>query len=302
MAKNLNRLPSPEGFNHLRLIKNTKLVDLSHINIDDSVQSRTRFDEGTLQDYKEAWESGVKFPPVYLYFDGQVYWIGDGFHRIKSRINAKIKGNKIEAIVHPGNRRDAILHSVGANSTHGLRRTNEDKRRAVELLLQDAEWSKWSNCEIARKACVSEFLVRAAREAIFEKIEDDQGVRMVERNGKIFTQKTKNIGKSNQLQQPLVEKEIPVSSFTHNTGTARENLACFQELCMQLSEVKKTDAYIRQSLDDLWIKANRLPESLEVSVIKFKLKMMFYENEIIGNQMKVAEMRLANNPWGFALD
>lgn len=28
-----------------------------------------------------------------------------------------------------GTKRDAILYSVGANSTHGLRRTNADKRR-----------------------------------------------------------------------------------------------------------------------------------------------------------------------------
>ena len=33
------------------------------------------------------------------------------------------------------------LHSVGANATHGLRRSNADKRRAVVLLLEDEEWS-----------------------------------------------------------------------------------------------------------------------------------------------------------------
>lgn len=302
MAKSLHRLPSPQGFNHLKLIKNTKLVDLSHINIDDSVQSRAGFDEDTLQDYYKAWESGVKFPPVDLYFDGQTYWIGDGFHRIKSRLNAKIRGNKIEAIVHPGNRRDAILHSVGANSTHGLRRTNADKRHAVELLLQDAEWSNWSNCEIARKACVSEFLVRTAREAIFEKIENDQGVRTVERNGKIFTQKTKNIGKSNQFQQSLVEKEIPIPSFTPSAVPARENLAWFQEQCMQLSDSKRTETYIRDGLDELWIKVSKFPETLEISVIKFQLKMLFFQNEMGAAQIEWLENNLARNPWGFAVD
>ena len=45
--------------------------------------------------------------------------------------------------------RDAILYSVGANAAHGLRRTQEDKRRAVELLLRDDEWSKKSNRWIA---------------------------------------------------------------------------------------------------------------------------------------------------------
>ena len=54
--------------------------------------------------------------------------------------------------VRTGSLRDTILHSVGANATHGLRRTNADKRRAVRLLLEDAEWSGWSDNAIA-KAC-----------------------------------------------------------------------------------------------------------------------------------------------------
>jgi hypothetical protein len=37
--------------------------------------------------------------------------------------------------------RDAILFSVSANGTHGQRRTNEDKRRAVLCLLNDPEWA-----------------------------------------------------------------------------------------------------------------------------------------------------------------
>ena len=30
-------------------------------------------------------------------------------------------------------------------------------------MLQDEEWGEWSNCEIARKCCVSEFFVRKLR-------------------------------------------------------------------------------------------------------------------------------------------
>jgi hypothetical protein len=43
------------------------------------------------------------------------------------------------AEVRTGSRRDAVRYSVGANSVHGLRRTNEDKRREVQTLLADAE-------------------------------------------------------------------------------------------------------------------------------------------------------------------
>lgn len=32
-----------------------------------------------------------------------------------------------------------------AGDWHEMRRTNEDKRRAVRVLLEDAEWSQWSD-------------------------------------------------------------------------------------------------------------------------------------------------------------
>ncbi len=197
-----------KGFNHLKLVKSAEMVDLSLIEIDESVQSRTGFDQQTLDEYIEAWNKGDKFPPVELYFDGTTYWVGDGFHRIQSRLEANIRGNKIEAIVHSGSKRDAILHSVGANAKHGLRRTNEDKRHAVEILLRDPEWSQWSNREIARQADVSEFLVRSTRKAIRDLNADELTERLVERNGKVFTQKIGNIGKSQKAQQTI----NPISS------------------------------------------------------------------------------------------
>jgi hypothetical protein len=43
---------------------------------------------------------------------------------------------------------------LGADETDGLRRTNDDKRRAVLTLLNDGEWSKSSDREIARQCAV----------------------------------------------------------------------------------------------------------------------------------------------------
>ncbi len=193
------------------------MVDLSLIEIDESVQSRIGINQQTLDEYIEAWEKGDNFPPVELYFDEQTYWVGDGFHRIKSRLKANVRGNKIEAIVHHGDRRDAILHSVGANAKHGLRRTNEDKRHAVELLLRDKEWSQWSNREIARKADVSEFLVRSTRQAICDLNADETSERLVQRNGSVYIQNSEKIGKTQKAQQeissifPVLDKQTPES-------------------------------------------------------------------------------------------
>lgn len=63
-----------------------------------------------------------------------------------------------------GTQRDAIPYSVSANSKHGLRRTNADKRKAVLTLLNDEEWSEWSDREIARRCEVSNRVVSNYRE------------------------------------------------------------------------------------------------------------------------------------------
>ncbi len=55
---------------------------------------------------------------------------------------------------------------LGENDKHGLRRTNADKRNAVRVMLEDEEWSKLSNYQIAAKCHVGEALVRKMRPRI----------------------------------------------------------------------------------------------------------------------------------------
>jgi len=70
---------------------------------------------------------------VTVWYDGTDYWPSDGFHRIKA---AEAAGQKvIEAQVHQGTQADARWASLAANQTHGLRRSNADKERAVRLAL-----------------------------------------------------------------------------------------------------------------------------------------------------------------------
>jgi hypothetical protein len=51
----------------------------------------------------------------------------------------------------------------GGNAIHGLRRTIDDKRREVGILLADAEWSKWSDRKIAEACGVTHPFVAAVR-------------------------------------------------------------------------------------------------------------------------------------------
>ena len=169
-------------------------IAISTIRLDGGTQSRAQIDTETVDAYHADMLAGSEFPPVTVFYDGTEHWMADGFHRLAARQKTKL--GIIKADVRQGSRRDAILFSVGANSKNGLRRTNADKRRAVETLLNDEEWSAWSNGQIAKQCGVSEFLVRKARPSSIKSKMETPVPRKVERNGKTFEMDTANIGKT----------------------------------------------------------------------------------------------------------
>lgn len=152
----------------------TERISVSLIKINDGTQMRAGLNTATVAEYAEAMKasnSWGEFPPLVLYHDGETYWLADGFHRLaayKMIFPAVIdmRDWRAPAIVKAGNRRDAILHAAGANANHGLRRTNDDKRRAVEVLLRDAEWAQWSDGAIARQCQVSDRFVATVRKEL----------------------------------------------------------------------------------------------------------------------------------------
>jgi len=138
---------------------------LAQIRTDGGTQPRMSLNESTVAEYQEALTDGAKMPPVTVFHDGVDYWLADGFHRFFAHKN--IGALDVQAEVHQGTKRDAILHSVGANASHGLRRTNDDKRKAAMTLLEDSEWGKWSDREIARVCGVSnDFVSRLRKESL----------------------------------------------------------------------------------------------------------------------------------------
>jgi len=150
------------------------MIATANISTSGGTQMRAGLDQDTVADYSEKFaEAGGwgAFPPVVVFFDGSDYWLADGFHRIEGYRRAvayqKIPNGDgftpIPCDVRTGTRRDAILFAASANSNHGLRRTNADKRRSVDVLLRDPEWSQWSDREIARVCEVSDRFVNTMR-------------------------------------------------------------------------------------------------------------------------------------------
>lgn len=136
-------------------------MPISAIRRDGGTQIRAGLDEATVAKYAEALKAGATFPPVVVFFDGKVHWLGDGFHTTEAHLRNGVK--RIAVDERKGTLRDAILYACGANELHGLPRTNEDKRRAVEVLLGDPEWSAKADRWIAEKARVSHDMVARAR-------------------------------------------------------------------------------------------------------------------------------------------
>ena len=178
MARSTTRRTSDAEADHLRVLQlvraavaldrhgalamsrlsSTTTIALSSIRLDGGTQSRAALDEDAVADYAMCL---ADLPRMVVFYDGESYWMADGFHRAHAFGSAGRK--KVEVVVKQGTARDALLYSVGANRTHGLRRTQADKRRAVELLLADEEWRARSDRWIAKACGVSDHLVADLR-------------------------------------------------------------------------------------------------------------------------------------------
>lgn len=187
---------------------------LDQIRTDGGTQSRVQLDWIATSEYAAAMQEGAQFPPVVVFHDGQAYWLADGFHRIRAAEKAGL--TEFPADIRQGTRRDAVLYSVGANANHGVRRTNADKRAAVLLLLNDDEWSQWSDREIARRCGVSQPFVSKLRPETESSYNDykieNPPPRKVTRNGATYTIDTTNIGKrSDPKPEPAPQMRLPAA-------------------------------------------------------------------------------------------
>jgi hypothetical protein len=184
-----------------------RMLALKQITLDPATQMRAAFDHTVITEYSEIIE---RLPPIVCFWSGKNYYLADGWHRVKAAMLARKE--TIACKVREGTLRDAILYAAGSNAEHGLRRTPNDKRRAVMTLLEDAEWASWSTREIARQCAVSAAFVTVLRQQIEGPEPDPQRRRLAVRNGKL-------------ISRPA-EHHKPPSSNGHANGHAVELVRC----------------------------------------------------------------------------
>jgi uncharacterized ParB-like nuclease family protein len=176
-----------------------KLINLLTIRLDGDTQARAELNQTTVDLYAEQIQEGDQFPPVVVFFDGSDHWLADGFHRYFAHQKAGKAG--IEADIRNGTVRDAKLYSFGANKIRGLSLTAADNRRIIALMLEDEEWAKWSNAEIARHVGVSAMTVGRVRSSMGARAE----VTFV-KGGKERTMNTEQIGKKASKRKKASKK------------------------------------------------------------------------------------------------
>ena len=173
-----------------------KTINIKTIRIDGGTQSRVEINNEIVTEYAEAIKAGAEFPAVVVFNDGADNWLADGFHRFHGHNQAGL--TSILADIRQGTTRDAVLYSLGANGTHGLNRTNADKRKAVTTMLNDAEWAKWSSNAIAKACNVSGAYVGQIRGSLTINVSSEKPAERTytTKQGTTATMQTGNIGKA----------------------------------------------------------------------------------------------------------
>lgn len=227
-------------------------VECSRIRVDGGTQMRARLNQETVAEYAAAMQEidgWGKFPAVEVYHDGSTYWLADGFHRVAAAVQAGVEA--VPAKIHAGDQRKAILHAAGANADHGLRRTNADKRRAVETLLRDEEWRNMTDVDIARACRVDSKTVGNIRRELTSTLEIPMSTVRKTADGR--TMNVGNIGRKAEPEQYTIDHVLDNMIWEWVGKHASETQRLPDDVLQFVDEAKTTRADEARSRMSKWL-------------------------------------------------
>ena len=193
----------------------TAPLKLSLILTPSGTQVRASVNLESVDEYALAMADGAQFPPVDVFHDGSQYILADGFHRVMA---AKRNGcEDILATIHEGSLSDALRFALSANSSHGLKRTNADKRRSVVLAL--SEWPKLSDRSIAEMCAVGHPLVGDMRK---HQLESDTSCESQLSSDDSSTASPTRIGRDGKRRRAKTKK-APTPFIEDHEGVKKED-------------------------------------------------------------------------------
>ena len=185
--------------NHMR----SKSLKLESLRLDGDTQPRVEIDLDLVAEYAELYAAEVAMPALIVFFDGVDHWLAEGFHRWHAARKAGLE--KISCDVRKGTLEEARWFSCSVNQTHGLRRSNADKAKAVQAALRHPKGAKMSDHKIAEYVGVHVNTVAKYRgELRADGTTTNCGSR-TGRDGR--TTNTANIGNTKKDDEPAPEQE-----------------------------------------------------------------------------------------------
>lgn len=206
-------------------------LDRKLLRKDDKTQPRDKLDRKYIEDLVCDWGKGARFEPALAYYDGQYYWLIDGYHREAAL--EKLNEAKILIEIHRGTLEDARWHSYSVNQHKALKRSNADKRRAIIGALKHPYGAGRSNVQIAEHCGVDEGTVRTWR----KKLENNGEIKSshkcaVIHHGKTHSQKTTHVSSSKQNHQQQQKFRVVCSDLPYYGQV------------VEVVEIKASDCYL----------------------------------------------------------
>jgi len=130
-------------------------------------------------------KEGDEFPLMETMFDGETYWLVDGFHRYHALKLLGIKEVEIKAKL--GTLQEAQVEALRANSDHGKPLTNKDKRNKVMMALKIEGFDKKTNYEIAKICQLSQPFIAAVRNPEIKQKQTENVAKHFQKNTNLIT-------------------------------------------------------------------------------------------------------------------
>jgi hypothetical protein len=194
-----------------------------------------------IAEYATAMSEGNEFPPLTVFWDGEFYWLADGFHRLGAynivMQALELPGLDIDCEVIEGSLREAIIFACGVNAVHGIQRTVPDKQNAVRTMLTNPVVAltdagvPWSSRRLAGICRVSHTFVDKEKERLRQEKEKQQQEQQsqdasgnvatcvsYERNGNVVTQVTGG----GQTAAPEIKQPEAAAATSAETPSAED--------------------------------------------------------------------------------
>lgn len=223
-------------------------IPIKLIRVDGGTQIRTSTYFDKIDEYAQAMLAGIVFPPLTVFWDGEFYWLADGFHRLGAceAVCAALECDSIgvDCDVIEGSQRDAILYACGANDAHGIQRKPDDKRNAVDTVLKNPLVSinlktgkPWGNREIARICNVSDPFVGDRRAKVTANVSSERAYRT--KHGGVSTMNTAGINKDRAPVKTADAPEAKAPEPEKPTGTVVQFVSPWDEIATKMRKISE---------------------------------------------------------------